>query len=295
MDGQRRISTVAQILNDMDLDAATVVAIPLHDAIEDTGITRKDLEEEFGPKVAELVDSVARLKQLFPSADSMHGGKAGDQEMEYRRTVSWDFEDLGFRDLEPEKYREIAAQIDERWADREHYVARIKTHLQKVFAREGLKAEITGRPKHIYSIYCKMKRKNLPFSQIYDIRAIRIIVDTAPHCYQALNIIHDIFCAIPDEFDDYILYPKENHYRSLHTAVFDSEGKTLEVQIRTRNMHVESEYGAAAHWRYKEKQHRVPPLTTMHLTPPLGTAAAYDGSRLWMELSGRTTRQRNNR
>jgi (p)ppGpp synthase/HD superfamily hydrolase len=274
MDGKRQISTVAQILTDMDLDATTVIAIPLYATIGDTGITRKDLEEEFSPKLAELVDGTAKLKQLSPSVDGMHGGKAGDQEIEYRRKMLWEIEDLGFRYLEPEKYREIAAQIAERWSDREHYVARIKAHLQEVFAREGLKAEITGRPKHIYSIYCKMKRKNLPFSQIYDIRAIRVIVDTAPHCYRALDIIHNIFHAIPDEFDDYILSPKENHYRSLHTVVFDSEGKTLEVQIRTRNMHEESEYGVAAHWRYKEEQHRGPPLTSMHLTLPLETAAA---------------------
>jgi guanosine-3',5'-bis(diphosphate) 3'-pyrophosphohydrolase len=158
MDGKRQISTVAQILTDMDLDATTVIAIPLHATIGDTGITRKDLEEEFGPKLAELVDGTAKLKQLSPSVDGMHGGKAGDQEIEYRRKMLWEFEDLGFRYLEPEKYREIAAQIGERWSDREHCIARIKAHLQEVFAREGLKAEITGRPKHIYSIYCKMKR-----------------------------------------------------------------------------------------------------------------------------------------
>jgi (p)ppGpp synthase/HD superfamily hydrolase len=277
MHNKRQISTVAQILTDMGLAAATVVAIPLRDTSEDPSITRKDLDEEFGPKVVELMDDVAKLKQISPGVDGMHRGKAGDHEMEYRRKMLWELEDLVFRYLEPEKYREIAAQLDECWADREHDVARIKAYIQEMFTREGLKAEITGRPKRIYSIYCKMKRKHLPFSQIYDIRAIRIVVPTAPHCYQALDIIQNIFQAIPYEFDDYIVSPKGNLYRSLHTAVVDSEGKTLEVQIRTRNMHDESEYGAAAHWRYKEEQHGIPSLTTLQLTPALGTAAVYDG------------------
>ncbi len=166
--------------------------------------------------------------------------------------IKWELEDLAFRYLDPQKYREIASQLDERRSDREAYLKRTIAYIQEHFAREGLKAEIQGRPKHIYSIYRKMERKNLPFSQIYDVRAIRIIVDTVPQCYQALGIIHNIFHAIPGEFDDYISSPKENQYRSLHTAVLDKEGKTLEVQIRTAEMHEEAEYGIAAHWRYKE-------------------------------------------
>ncbi len=166
--------------------------------------------------------------------------------------LKWELEDLAFRYLDPERYRAIAAQIHERRSDREAYIQRITAFIQEQFAREGLQAEITGRPKHIYSIHRKMERKNLPFTQIYDIRAIRIIVDTIQECYQALGIIHNIFHAIPGEFDDYISSPKENSYRSLHTAVLDKEGKTLEVQIRTRDMHEQAEYGIAAHWRYKE-------------------------------------------
>jgi GTP pyrophosphokinase len=127
-------------------------------------------------------------------------------------------------------------------------------YIQDHFAREALRAAIEGRPKHIYSIYRKMDRKNLPFSQIYDIRAIRIIVSTIPECYQALGIIHNIYHAIPGEFDDYISAPKDNSYRSLHTAVLDQEGKTLEIQIRTHEMNEEAEYGIAAHWRYKENR-----------------------------------------
>ncbi|WP_238626271.1 RelA/SpoT family protein [Aggregatilinea lenta] len=166
--------------------------------------------------------------------------------------IKWELEDLSFRYLDPDRYREIAAQIDERRADREAYMERVTAYIREQFAREDLRAEIKGRPKHIYSIYRKMDRKHLPFSQIYDIRAIRIIVDNIAECYQALGIIHNIFHSIPGEFDDYISSPKENSYRSLHTAVLDKEGKTLEVQIRTRDMDEEAEYGIAAHWRYKE-------------------------------------------
>jgi GTP pyrophosphokinase len=129
---------------------------------------------------------------------------------------------------------------------------RLVAFLHEQFARDGLQAEIQGRPKHIYSIFRKMDRKNLPFSQIYDIRGIRIVVATISDCYQALGIIHSVFHAIPGEFDDYISSPKENSYRSLHTAVLDQGGKTLEIQIRTREMHDDAEYGIAAHWRYKE-------------------------------------------
>ncbi|MBN2306219.1 MAG: bifunctional (p)ppGpp synthetase/guanosine-3',5'-bis(diphosphate) 3'-pyrophosphohydrolase [Anaerolineae bacterium] len=177
--------------------------------------------------------------------------------------LKWELEDLAFRYLDTDRYREIAAQIQERRSDREAYITRITTYIQDQFARENLKAEITGRPKHIYSIYKKMERKNLPFSQIYDIRAIRIIVDSKQACYQALGIIHNIFHAIPGEFDDYISSPKENSYSSLHTAVLDTEGKTLEVQIRTTEMHQEAEYGIAAHWRYKENRASTPNETAL--------------------------------
>ena len=168
--------------------------------------------------------------------------------------MKWELEDLAFRYLDPEAYRAIADQIDERRSDREAYMRRTIEFIREQFARENLQGEISGRPKHIYSIYRKIQRKNLPFNQIYDIRAIRIMVESVPDCYQALGIIHNVYHAIPGEFDDYISSPKENSYRSLHTAVLDAEGKTLEVQIRTQEMHDEAEYGIAAHWRYKENR-----------------------------------------
>ncbi len=166
--------------------------------------------------------------------------------------IKWELEDLGFRYLAPSKYKEIAALIDERRADRERYIARIVEILQRKLQEEGIKAEVTGRPKHIYSIYKKMERKGLPFEKIYDVRGVRIIVDTVKDCYAALGIVHSLWRPIPGEFDDFIATPKDNMYQSLHTSVVTDDGKTLEVQIRTQDMHRTAELGIAAHWRYKE-------------------------------------------
>ena len=167
--------------------------------------------------------------------------------------LKWELEDLAFRYLEPEKYREIARAIDERRAERERHIQQIVERIQARLAEEGIQAEVTGRAKHIYSIYRKMLRKGVSFDQVYDVRAVRIIVNTVPECYQVLGIIHSMWRPIPKEFDDYIANPKDNSYRSLHTAVMLEDGKTLEVQIRTWEMHWEAEYGIAAHWLYKEQ------------------------------------------
>ena len=165
----------------------------------------------------------------------------------------WELEDLSFRYLHPQEYRRIASSMNERRVDRERYLEEVTRSLREELARYNLdKAIISGRPKHIYSIYSKMLRKELPFEQIYDVRALRVIVDTTPECYLVLGIVHNLWRPIPVEFDDYIASPKDNFYQSLHTAVLDSGGKTLEVQIRTREMHEHAEYGIAAHWRYKE-------------------------------------------
>lgn len=167
--------------------------------------------------------------------------------------LKWELEDLAFRYLEPEKYREIARAIDERRAERERHIQQIVERIKARLAEEGIQAEVTGRAKHIYSIYRKMVRKGVPFDQVYDVRAVRIIVNTIPECYQVLGIIHSMWRPIPKEFDDYIANPKDNSYQSLHTAVMLEDGKTLEVQIRTWEMHWEAEYGIAAHWIYKEQ------------------------------------------
>lgn len=167
--------------------------------------------------------------------------------------IKWELEDLSFRYLQPETYKAIAKSLDERRPDREAYIAQVAQTLREALKAQGIeKVAITGRPKHIYGIYKKMERKQRPLSQIYDVRAVRVIVDTAIQCYQVLGVVHNLWRPIPGEFDDYIASPKDNFYRSLHTAVLDNQGKTLEVQIRTWEMHEDAEYGIAAHWRYKE-------------------------------------------
>lgn len=171
--------------------------------------------------------------------------------------IKWELEDLSFRYLNPEAYRSIANRIDERRTDREQYIGTIMDDLRQEIDHQGLvHATITGRPKHIYSIYRKMQNKQLPFEEIYDVRAVRILVDTVPECYLALGVVHNLWRPIMNEFDDYIAAPKDNFYQSLHTAVIDGNGKTIEIQIRTREMHEHAEYGVAAHWRYKEGNRR---------------------------------------
>lgn len=166
--------------------------------------------------------------------------------------IKWELEDLAFRHLDPKTYKEIAENLAERRADRERELNSVITKLQSSLSQEGIKAEISGRPKHIYSIYKKMRRKEIPFDMVFDVRGIRIIVSNIPICYSALGVIHTHWRPIPSEFDDYIASPKDNFYQSLHTAVVFSDGKTLEVQIRTPEMDQSAEYGIAAHWRYKE-------------------------------------------
>lgn len=171
--------------------------------------------------------------------------------------MKWELEDLAFRYVHPEKYKEIADLLSQRRADREKQVSEIIDRLKSTLSQAGIEAEITGRPKHIYSIYRKMQEKARPFDMLMDLRGVRLIVPNAQDCYAALGIIHTTWRPIPHEFDDYIAAPKDNNYQSLHTAVIYDDGKPLEVQIRTVEMHQNSEYGIAAHWRYKEKGGRI--------------------------------------
>ena len=166
--------------------------------------------------------------------------------------LKWELEDLSLRALEPEVYQRIARLLDERRLDRQHYIEEVQSTLKRELAAAGIKAEVSGRAKHIYSIWNKMRRKDAGIESLYDIRALRILVDEVKDCYAALGIVHNLWTPIAREFDDYIAKPKPNDYRSLHTAVIGPEGKPLEVQIRTFDMHRQSEYGVAAHWRYKE-------------------------------------------
>lgn len=170
--------------------------------------------------------------------------------------MKWELEDLGFRYTNPEKYKEIAENLTQRRSKRLDEVDHIIEELQELLQKSDVKAKITGRPKHIYSIYRKMLHKEKTFDGIRDLRAVRAIVDDVETCYKVLGIIHMHYAPIPGEFDDYIAAKKPNNYQSLHTAVIYSDGKPLEVQIRTMEMHQNAEYGIAAHWRYKEnKQH----------------------------------------
>ncbi len=166
--------------------------------------------------------------------------------------LKWELEDLAFRHLEPEAYHRIASALAERRVDRERYIDAVCARLQHELAQAGVQAQVYGRPKHIYSIWRKMQRKDLAFERIFDVRAVRIVVATIADCYAALGVVHGLWPYIPGEFDDYIATPKENNYRSIHTAVTGPEDKSLEVQIRTRDMHELAELGVAAHWRYKE-------------------------------------------
>jgi GTP pyrophosphokinase len=167
--------------------------------------------------------------------------------------MKWELEDLAFRYVNPEKYREIADNLAERRQDRERQIQNILNKLRTILLENGISAEISGRPKHIYSIYRKMAEKGKPFEMVRDLRAVRCIVKDIPTCYMALGVIHTHWRPIPQEFDDYIAAPKDNFYQSIHTAVIFDDGKPLEVQIRTLEMHQNAEFGIAAHWRYKER------------------------------------------
>ncbi|WP_068639380.1 RelA/SpoT family protein [Thauera butanivorans] len=166
--------------------------------------------------------------------------------------LKWELEDLSFRFIEPETYKRIAKMLDERRVEREQFIQDAIERLRAELAAVGIKAEITGRAKHIYSIYNKMRKKRLDFSQVFDIRALRVLVDEVKDCYTVLGFVHQIWQPIAKEFDDYITKPKGNNYQSLHTAVLAGDGRALEVQIRTHDMHKHAELGVAAHWRYKE-------------------------------------------
>ncbi len=166
--------------------------------------------------------------------------------------IKWEMEDLSFRFLEPETYKRVANLLDEKRTQRENYVTHLRDTLQTDLAKLGIKAEVQGRPKHIYSIVKKMRGKSLDFDQVMDIRALRVVVTNLDDCYGVLSWVHAYFSPIPDEFDDYIAKPKTNGYQSLHTVVRDKDGQAIEIQIRTQAMHDKAEHGVAAHWVYKE-------------------------------------------
>ena len=166
--------------------------------------------------------------------------------------LKWELEDLALRILDPDTYQRIARLLDEKRGDRERHIGEVIARVREELLRSGIKADISGRPKHIYSIYHKMRSKGVDFDALHDVRAVRVLVDDVKDCYAALGIVHSLWTPLPGEFDDYIAKPKSNDYRSLHTAVIGPEGRPLEIQIRTFEMHQHAELGVAAHWRYKE-------------------------------------------
>jgi len=166
--------------------------------------------------------------------------------------LKWELEDLAFRFIEPQTYKQVARLLDEKRVEREGFIEQAQQALSDLLAQAGVRAEISGRPKHIYSIWSKMRAKHLAFEELFDVRALRVIVDEVAQCYQVLSLVHQRFSPVSSEFDDYIARPKANGYQSLHTVVLDGAGRPLEIQIRTRQMHALAELGVAAHWRYKE-------------------------------------------
>lgn len=292
---------VAEILTELEQDLETVAAGILHDVVEDTQITLADIERDFGPEIALLVDGVTKLMRLrFQSkiqqqaenlrkmfmamasdfrviiikfADRLHNMRtlghlpASRQKDMARETMDiyaplahrlgifkfkWELEDLSFRYLHPREYYNLVAELRQRRAEREETINKIIAFLTQSLVEAGVKADITGRPKHLYSIWRKMTQQHKELSEIYDLTAIRVVVASDRDCYTVLGQVHNLCKPIPGRFKDYIAMPKSNGYQSLHTTVVALKGNPVEVQIRTWEMHRMAEYGLAAHWRYKE-------------------------------------------
>ena len=313
---------VAGIVADLGLDAQTVAAALLHDAVEDTGITTEVIDRDFGPAVALIVDGVTKLDRLqFDSKEAQQAAtvrkmlvamandwrvliiKLADRlhnmrtlsvmpEWKQRRTaqetldiyaplahrlgiqeVKWQLEDLAFATLHPKRYAEIEQMVASRAPLRDEFLARVLASVRERLAASGVNAEVTGRPKHLWSIYEKMVVRGKEFDELYDLVGIRVIVESERDCWGALGSIHAIWSPVQGRFKDYINSPKFNLYQSLHTTVIGLDGKPIEVQVRTHEMHRRAEYGIAAHWGYK-----VNPART-ELPGPASTKALKEGTK----------------
>ena len=292
---------VAYILATLGMDDNTICAALLHDVVEDTEITKQDIENEFGKEISELVDGVTKLSQLkyasmeeqqvenyrkmflamgkdirvilIKLADRLHNMRTlkyltRDRQIANAKetmdlyaplanrlgmySLKWELEDLSFKYLYPEEYRELVEGIDRKREERLKFIDMIMDEIRQSLKKQHIEAEITGRAKHLYSIYRKMKRDNITLDQVYDLFALRVIVNSIKDCYAVLGIVHELYSPMPGRFKDYIAVPKPNMYQSLHTTLIGPKGTPFEVQIRTWDMHRIAEYGIAAHWAYKE-------------------------------------------
>jgi len=293
---------VARILADLQLDTTTVTSGLLHDIVEDTDVTIEDVEREFGPEIAQIVDGLTKIANLPLSsreerqvenyrklllsiakdarviliklADRLHNMRTLDWLVPEKRRriaqetrdlyaplahrfgmakVRWELEDLAFKHLEPEAYKSLAKLVAAKRGEREELIAQMKEPLVKRLTDAGIAdVEVTGRPKHLWSINKKMQQRDRPYEDIYDLLAIRVIVPNVLECYHALGVIHDGWTPVQERIKDYIAQPKSNGYQSLHTTVFGPGRQLFEIQIRTRDMHRTADYGIAAHWLYKE-------------------------------------------
>ncbi|MGE6108372.1 GTP diphosphokinase [Aeromonas sobria] len=295
------------ILMMLNMDVATLKAAILYPFVEAGLIPAARMEEDFGSKIAKLVEGVLEMEAIR-SLQTLHRSETSPEQVDNVRRMllamvedvravviklaeriaclreakladeetrvlmaqeitniyaplanrlgigqlKWELEDLAFRYLHPETYKQIAKQLDEKRLDRERYIREFVQSLRDALAEAGVEAEVYGRPKHIYSIWRKMQKKHLEFNELFDVRAVRVITKRLQDCYAALGIVHTHFHHIPREFDDYVANPKPNGYQSIHTVVVGNEGKAVEIQIRTDQMHQDAELGVAAHWRYKE-------------------------------------------
>src|SRR4051795_1300383 len=298
----------AKICAELHLDEQTIAAALLHDVVEDTGTDIKEVRDEFGDEVAQLVEGVTKLTRiqfqsreqaeaenyrkmivamaqdvrviLIKLADRLHNMRTieylGKQKQVQKaketlevyaplahrlgiNKLKWELEDLAFSTLHPRKYDEIKAMVSERRTDREEHVREAAMTLQRELEKVDIPADIAGRAKHFYSIYDKMAKKGREFNEIYDLTAMRVIVERdgdegTRDCYGALGLIHSLWKPMPGRFKDYVAMPKFNGYRSLHTTVIGPAGRPLEIQVRTREMHETAELGVAAHWfTYKHR------------------------------------------
>ncbi len=292
---------VAFLLAELHMDEPTIITGLLHDTVEDTHATLPQIEKEFGPAVAQLVDGVTKLSKitfktseekqaenfrkmviamakdirvvLVKLADRTHNMRTLEHLLPYKQrsiaqetldiyapiahrlgisSLKVELEDLSLRYLHPDVYYKLASKIAKTKKEREKYIDDITSQIQDRLKEYDLTGSVTGRPKHFYSIYKKMDRRNIDFDQVHDLIAFRITLDNITECYKALGVMHAAFKPVPGRFKDYIAIPKANRYQSLHTTVIASTGDRIEIQIRTHEMHAVAEYGIAAHWKYKE-------------------------------------------